>query len=397
MIVPGRHRALVHEAWSEIAARCAIEDIATDAIAHFDPDTFWPGHPGDDGVGDGNPSFYFGAAGVIWALDYLYSVGATTVAKDFRPVLPRLMERTISSFERDSPAGYAKHGSLLFGDMGAALLAMRLAPSREMADLAYARAEANSELPIRELMWGMPGSMLAAIHMDDMTEEPRWRSLFEAQAARLLAEIEETPQGPLWTQDLYGTHDRWLGPVHGFAGNVIPLLCGWDWLTRAQQAQVDEFVPRTLAANAWRSTSGTTWGARSKRESPPALCQHCHGAPGMVTAFAETPFASAELDELLLDAGRYAWTAGPLAKGANLCHGTGGNGYAFLKLYQRSNNPLWLDRARRFAMTAIAQYRGAQAVVGRGRYSLWTGDVGLAIYLWDCITTEPRFPTIDVF
>ena len=48
-------------------------------------------------------------------------------------------------------------------------------------------------------------------------------------------------------------------------------------------------------------------------------------------------------------------------------------------------------------MTAIVQYRGARVVVGRGRYSLWTGDVGLAIYLWDCITAEPRFPTIDVF
>jgi hypothetical protein len=40
------------------------------------------------------------------------------------------------------------------------------------------------------------------------------------------------------------------------------------------------------------------------------------------------------------------------------------------------------------------QYRGAQVAVGRGRYSLWTGDVGLAIYLWDCVAGEPRF---DVF
>ena len=60
-------------------------------------------------------------------------------------------------------------------------------------------------------------------------------------------------------------------------------------------------------------------------------------------------------------------------------------------------SPVWLDRARQFAMTAIVQYRGAQAVVGRGRHTLWTGDVRLAIYLWDCITGEPRFPTIDVF
>jgi hypothetical protein len=38
-----------------LAVRAAIEDIAADAIAHFHPDTFWPGHPSDDGVGDGNP------------------------------------------------------------------------------------------------------------------------------------------------------------------------------------------------------------------------------------------------------------------------------------------------------------------------------------------------------
>jgi Lanthionine synthetase C-like protein len=189
----------------------------------------------------------------------------------------------------------------------------------------------------------------------------------------------------------------WLGPVRGFAGNVIPLLRGWDWLTPTQQAQVAEFVPKTLAANAWRTEAGASWGARSKREKRPALCQHCRGAPGMVTTFADAPFATHKFDALLLDAGRFGWAAGPLTKGSNLCHGTGGNGYAFLKLYRRTSAPIWLDRARQFAMTAIAQYRGSQTVVGRGRYSLWTGDVGLAIYLWDCITGDPHFPTIDVF
>ena len=396
MIVLGRHRPLVNDAWNETAVRAVIEEIVRDAIGQFDADKFWPAHPSDDGAADGNPSFYFGAAGVIWALDYLRRIGAIEVAVDFRPVLPTLMERTVANLQ-GRPADYLKHGSLLFGDMGAALLAMRLAPTSELADLVHARATTNMELPIRELMWGMPGSMLAAIHMAAMTGEPRWRAVFEIQAARLLADLEETPQGPLWTQDLYGTHERWLGPVHGFAGNIIPLFRGWDWLTRAQQAQVAGFVPNTLAANAWRSDVGTTWGVKSQRERPPTLCQHCHGAAGMVTTFADAPFASPELDDLLLDGARFSWAAGPLSKGSNLCHGTGGNGYAFLKLYRRTHDPLWLDRARQFAMTAIVQYRGALLAVGRGRYSLWTGDVGLAIYLWDCITAEPRFPTIDVF
>lgn len=135
MIALGRHRALTSDAWYEMAVRAVIEEIAADAIAQFDPDTFWPAHPGDDGVGDGNPSFYTGAAGVIWALDYLHRVGAVSAAEDFRPILLRLLERTVAAFESNSPADYGKHGSLLKGDMGAALLAARLAPTSDMADL----------------------------------------------------------------------------------------------------------------------------------------------------------------------------------------------------------------------------------------------------------------------
>ena len=193
-----------------MAVRTAIEEIAADAIARFHSDTFWPGHPSGEREEDGDPSFYKGAAGVIWALDYLHRVGAVSVSQDFRPVLPKLLERTIINFEASSSAEYAKHGSLLRGDMGAALLAMRLAPTSEMADLVHTRAEANNGLPIRELMWGMPGSMLAAIHMAEMTQESRWRGLFETQAALLLADLEDSPLGSLWTQDLYGERDRWL-------------------------------------------------------------------------------------------------------------------------------------------------------------------------------------------
>src|SRR3979409_2078061 len=126
MIVLGRHRPLTHDAWSELAVRAVIEEIAADAISHFDPEGFWPGHPSDDGAADGNPSFYWGATGVIWALDYLHRIGAVSVTKDFRPVLPKLLERSRAAFETSSPKDYARHGSLLFGDMGSALVAMRL-------------------------------------------------------------------------------------------------------------------------------------------------------------------------------------------------------------------------------------------------------------------------------
>jgi lantibiotic modifying enzyme len=394
MLEPARHTPLEALPWSVEGARSAIEEIVDDALLHFDARSFWPAHPQDDGMNDGDASFYWGATGVIWALDYLQRVGATRAAIDFRAVLPHLIEASKAQF---ATYQYAQHGSLLFGDMGTALLMMRLAPSSSLADLIEARTDANIHLPVRELMWGMPGSMLACIHMSEMTSEPRWQQLFRVQAARLLDELEEADNGPLWTQDLYGSHLQWLGPVHGYAGNIIPLLRGWDWLSAAQRDRIASAIPKTLAMNAWRNDLGVSWGSTVGRERPPRLCQHCHGAPGMVTTFADAPFSSPELETMLVDGGHFTWAAGPLAKGSNLCHGTGGNGYAFLKLYRRTQDPIWIERARAFAMTAIKQCRDARSELGRGRFSLWTGDIGLAVYLWDCLSAEPRFPIVDVF
>ena len=121
------------------------------------------------------------------------------------------------------------------------------------------------ELPIVELMWGLPGCMLGrmlgCIHMRTMSHDDRFIELFQLQAARLLADLEMDDNGPIWTQDLYGRRQRWLGPVHGFAGNMLPLLHGWAWLTPEQRAIVSAVVPRTLAAHAVSSDEGTNWPA----------------------------------------------------------------------------------------------------------------------------------------
>ena len=68
-----------------------------------------------------------------------------------------------------------------------------------------------------------------------------------------------------------------------------------------------------------------------------------------------------------------------------------------LKLYRRTGDALWLQRARAFAMHAIAQTEADAQRHGQMRYSLWTGDPGLAIYLWDCVRGVAAFPTLDVF
>jgi hypothetical protein len=88
---------------------------------------------------------------------------------------------------------------------------------------------------------------------------------------------------------------------------------------------------------------------------------------------------------------------GPLAKGSGLCHGTGGNAYAFLVLHARTGDTRWRDRARSFAMHAIAPFEQETVRAGRLRHSLWTGDIGLAIFLFDCLRQRAKFPTLDVF
>jgi hypothetical protein len=99
--------------------------------------------------------------------------------------------------------------------------------------------------------------------------------------------------------------------------------------------------------------------------------------------------------ELLDAAGRFAWKAGPPSQNAGLCHGTAGNGFAFLSLFARTGDEQWLERARAFATHAIAQVARLRACSGRGRYTLFTGDLGAALLAAACITLNPAFPGID--
>jgi len=228
MIEATRHVALEPRIWDAVEVQTAIDEIVDDAYRQLDVRHCWPAHPHDDGAENGDTSLYMGAAGVIWALDHLTRMRATRHHRGLVTLRHTLVDAAHK--QRAALGDYGLHGSLHFGDFPALLVAMRLLPDAATADAIHARASDNNNLPVRELMWGLPGSMLACIFMDELTGEARWRALFVKQAARLLEELEDTDLGPLWTQDLYGSRRRYLGPVHGFAGNMIPLLRGWRWL-----------------------------------------------------------------------------------------------------------------------------------------------------------------------
>jgi len=87
--------------------------------------------------------------------------------------------------------------------------------------------------------------------------------------------------------------------------------------------------------------------------------------------------------------------AGAIRDNAGLCHGTTGNGHAMLALWRRTGDELWLACARRFATHAAAQLEATVAREGGGRHSLFTGDLGVALYLRACLDGDARIPTLD--
>ena len=397
MYEQARHEPLIEAEWNPELALETIERIVRDTIAHFDPQYLWPVHPLDRPGADRTKPFrmlYFGAAGVIWALNYLKRIGATTIAHDFSSTLAELAGRNRADLNLSEPNSF----SYLMGDVGIQLIQWRINPTAELADEIFRAIESNSTNPAREFMWGAPGTMLAALFMYEFTRNERWKEVYVQNVGQILSELVKVRDVGCctWTQDLYGQTSLYLGAVHGFAANIFSIIKGRELLDPESVTLVASLAADTLERTARVDEVYANW--------PPdlggnkLLVQHCHGAPGMVTCLADLPSSgNTTFESLLTKGGDLIWKAGPLAKGSNLCHGTSGNGYAFLKLYRRSGNPQWLARARAFAMHAITQHKRHGQQYGQMRYSLWTGDLGLAIYLSDCIHSKANFPTMDAF
>jgi lanthionine synthetase-like protein len=389
-----RHEALGVLRWDEAAARRAIATIVRDAERRFSPDGLWPAHPLDcDGKPRSEPftSLYIGAAGVICGLDFLARRGLAGSTARLAPLLAALEERN----RREREAGGWGSESYLAGRSGVLLMRYRVAPSHEIADRLARSIGANTDHPTRELMWGTSGTMHAALAMHEWTGEDRWVDLYRSGARSLAASLERHGDYELWTQDIWRRHLTMLGAAHGYAGNAGAILRGISLLSEAERSQWIERIVSAARATAVRDGPFANWPAENLRAGADSkmLLQWCHGAPGFVTSLATLD--DSRLDDILLAAGELIWTAGPLAKGGGLCHGTAGNGYAFLKLYVRTGDGRWLERARAFAMHAVAQCERHAATYGMRRYSLYTGDPGVAIYLMQCMDGTAVWPGLD--
>ena len=165
---PEEFEPLTDDAWDERHVRAAIRAIVADTDAAYGGDELWPADEWDGWRAEvPMKSLYFGAAGVIWALDVLRRRGHAETRLDVADAAVR----TLAAWRRepDFMAGLElpsrPQSSLLGGETGILLVAWRLAPIAVLADDLSRASARTCTTRTNELMWGVPGTMLAA---------PRW-------------------------------------------------------------------------------------------------------------------------------------------------------------------------------------------------------------------------------
>jgi Lanthionine synthetase C-like protein len=383
---PAEFESLIDEPWVPARVEDAIAAIVSDADAAFDQEALWPAHDWDARE---QPlplqSLYAGAAGVIWALDELRRRGHAETSLDLAAAASRALElkRAAPDFASDE---HYHPASLLCGETGSLLVAFRLAPDPALAEDLLRLVRENVANPTDDISWGMPGTILAALAMHEWTGEERW--LEAARETAVALRVRRGEDG-LWRQD---DDYRGLTAMHGAAGNTLALL---------RVEPDDAFARETaavLARHAFRDDGLANWPGTPRpqlaRPRDGRICvQFCAGAPGVLAGSWEY------LDEeLVLGGAELVWRAGAHRdeKGHGLCHGTAGNGFALLEAFARTGEERWLECARRFAVHALAQAERISVANGRRRYSLFTGDVGTALFAAACLDVDVRYPIIDV-
>lgn len=408
---PDRHEQLDRDHhWDEEKVIHWLQNWGQDALRQAQSGVpVFPVHPDDaQDLSSTQPtSLYCGALGVWLALERLMNAQLIPV-QDTSTVYPTLHQ--LYTAQPDSgenvPSWFLGESALL-----TQWCLQHKAPESLQNQLRDC-IKKNLTNPTQEILWGAPGTFLAALFMWEATAEKSWRTLCEQHLEVLWQHWEwHSAHGAwLWTQELYGKTRIFMGAGHGWASNIYALWRAEPLLNDSQYNQLRERTLGALKTQALSHADTLTQTHAGAINWPPLadqdtnlLMQWCHGAPGVICALQRADLP--ELDAWLYKGGLSILEAGPLKKGPSLCHGTAGNGYALLYLHQRLRSKLpahlpplpWLRHARQFAMHALKQSEAQYATHGDWRYSLWTGDAGLACFLLDCLQERGHLPGIEAF
>jgi len=406
MFSPDRHVS-IDSTWQPVEAKRFIETTFEDAESVFAQQTFWPSHL-DDGSPPNDSFFgplYHGLAGVVWSQLELAELGYGHIQNEYLEACRAAQQETVeglsSHISFNNKDDYL-HG-LLIAELGYLVTINKIEPTNGNSDAAIELIKANLQNTVLELLWGSPGSILyLASLIDSGKVSSKYISLLDEGLQFLRTQLVLSPSrnARLWKQNLYDEQVCLLGAGHGFAGNSLAVLRACDHLSEEDCQFWKELIVETAIRTADTEDGFSNWQQsvdQHREERTDWLVQFCHGSPGVVICLSELMGDDSEFDRVILQAGELTWKAGPVKKGSGFCHGTSGNGWAFLKLFKATGDELWLDRAKTFSAIAISQADERRKEVGQGRYSLWTGDQGVALFADACISHNFTIPTLERF
>ena len=195
---------MTDERWNADRVRQAICEIVADTDSALRrPKLFWLADDWDRWQATSPmKNLFVGTAGVLWALDVLRRLGHAETGLD-------LAELSLANVElfRARPdfmkikLPEPRESSLLCGETGILLVAWRLAPSAELADILLERVRANVSNEAEEVMWGTPGTLIAARAMLEWTGDERWREAWQESADALWS---RRGKDGFWVQRLHG-------------------------------------------------------------------------------------------------------------------------------------------------------------------------------------------------
>ncbi|MFN3238242.1 MAG: lanthionine synthetase C family protein [Pseudomonadales bacterium] len=396
-----RHESCTETPWDHAVVSAAIARCQADSI-DFLRNKLWR-QQGEDVAAT---TMYEGALGVLWAVIETAELTGQTLDLD----VPQLAAEIFADYTNFEAVEFTDldvvnyEASYFLGHSGSVNMMQRFCPEQfdhwqsQLLEL----AAGNIENPTLEVLWGGPGSILPVLNnllVEDSAltigrdTRQKLLELFQRQFDFMRQQLQfaEDFNCQIWRQDLYGGQPRLTGAGHGFVGNMFPFLRGQTLLSSEDREWLLATTVETLTRTARHEGGLANWPTNldgMPADTPEFLVQWCHGAPGVLLSVNDIEKGySAALDHLLLQAGEAIWQAGPLKKGLGLCHGTDGNGFAFLKLFQRSGGEKWLERARAFAMHSLDQY---QKLPG-----FWVGDSALPLFLLACQQGTSRVPLWD--
>ncbi len=396
---PSRHAHLISLDWNPDSVRTQIIKLVENVVSKQTENGLWP-----VGLEGFESSLYEGATGIRWGIHELSKRGFVEgLDRLVAPEVQADYANWVGDDEMFTEYKVPRSYSFYLGLTGSLLQHWNETNDSDVLDLLDQKIGENMSHPWMENLWGAPSTLIVASHLFEKTGEKRFAEHLRLGAEYLWERLEtvEELDCKLWNINLYGQNSCLMGAGHGFVGNVFPIIKSASCLPESQSKAWKELVFDTVIKTAKRQDGLANWApsiGEPRKGRDKILVQQCHGAPGFVISLGELMgLGNEEFDSLMLEAGELVWRAGPLNKYPELCHGTPGNGYAFLKLFEKTGDSLWLSRARDFANFSYQQREEMIAGGKPQQLSLWDGDMGLAMFMADCLEEKTAFPTLDYF